>query len=95
MGGKITIRKVNNKQLLNDFVKLPHRLYANSPQYVPDLDSDIRDTFNPRKNMGLEFSEIQAFVAYDERRQCVGRIAGIINHRANKKGTRRMYVSVS
>lgn len=85
MGGKITIRKVNNKQLLNDFVKLPHRLYANSPQYVPDLDSDIRDTFNPRKNMGLEFSEIQAFVAYDERRQCVGRIAGIINHRANKK----------
>lgn len=85
MGSKITIKRVNNKHLLNDFVRLPHRLYADCPQYVPDLDSDIRDTFNPRKNMGLEFAEMQAFVAYDEGKQCVGRIVGIINRRANEK----------
>ena len=85
MRNKITIKKVNNKHLLNDFVRLPHRLYADCPQYVPDLDSDIRDTFNPRKNRGLEFAEMQAFVAYDEGKQCVGRIVGIINRRANEK----------
>lgn len=85
MDNKVTIKKVNNKHLLNDFIKLPHRLYANCPQYVPDLDSDVRDYFDPRKNKGLEFTDIQAFVAYDEDGQCVGRIAGIINRRANEK----------
>lgn len=70
---------------MNDFVRLPHRLYANCPQYVPDLDSDIRNTIDPQKNTGLEYSDIQAFVAYNEKGQCVGRIAGIINRNANKK----------
>lgn len=85
MSSKITIKKVTNKRLLHDFVKLPHRLYANCPQYVPDLDSDIRDYFDPQKNKGLEHCDIQAFVAYNDSETCVGRIAGIINHHANKK----------
>ena len=42
MDRKVIIKKVNNKRLLNDFIRLPRRLYANCPQYVPDLDSDIR-----------------------------------------------------
>lgn len=46
---------------------------------------DIRNTFDPRKNAGLEFSEIQPFIAYNDEGKPVGRIAGIINHRANKK----------
>lgn len=82
---KVIINKVRTKQEMNDFIQLPHRLYANCPQYVPDLDSDIRETFDPRKNAGLEYSVIQPFVAYDEKGECVGRIAGIINHRANEK----------
>ena len=85
MGRNVIVKKVANKRLLDDFVKLPRRLYANCPQYVPDMDSDIRNTFDPRKNMGLEYSEIQAFVAYYENGKCVGRIAGIINRRANEK----------
>ncbi len=82
---KITITKVSNRHQMNDFIRLPHRLYADCPQYVPDLDSDILDTFNPRKNAGLDYSDIQPFVAYDEKGECVGRIAGIINRRANEK----------
>lgn len=82
---KITINEVQTKREMDDFIRLPHRLYADCPQYVPDLDTDIRDTFNPCKNAGLEYSDIQPFVAYDERGNCVGRIAGIINHRANEK----------
>ena len=82
---KITINEVQTKREMDDFIRLPHRLYADCPQYVPDLDTDIRDTFDPCKNAGLEYSDIQPFVAYDERGNCVGRIAGIINHRANEK----------
>ena len=46
---------------------------------------DIRETFDPRKNPGLEFSDIQPFIAYDKGGNVVGRIAGIINCRANEK----------
>lgn len=69
---------------MNDFVKLPNLIYSDSPYYIPDLEMDVKDTFNP-KNVALEQCNIQAFIAYDEEKKPVGRIAGIINHRANKK----------
>lgn len=81
----LTIKKVETKRTMNDFVRFPEIIYKDCLYYVPDLEMDIRNMFNPKKNAGLECSEIQAFVAYDSRKFLVGRIAGIINHRANKK----------
>ncbi len=81
----ITIEKADNRRRMDDFVRLPHRLYKDCAQYVPDLDMDIRDNFNPRKNAGMEYCDLQPFVAYDEQGTCVGRVAGIINRRANEK----------
>ena len=73
---------MTTKKGMDDFVKFPKSLYAGISQYVPDMDSDIRNTFHPTKNKSLEFADIQAFVAYKEGKT-VGRIAGIINHKAN------------
>ena len=81
----VYIKEVKTGREMDDFVHLPRRLYAGNPYYVPDLESDIRETFDPQKNAALEFSDIQAFMAYDEAGTPVGRIAGIINHRANEK----------
>lgn len=81
----LTIKKVATKREMNDFVRFPETIYKDCPYYVPDLEMDIRNMFNPQKNAGLECSEIQAFVAYDARKRTVGRIVGIINHRANEK----------
>ena len=47
------------------------------------MDSDIADMFNPRQNPGLAFSDIQGFLAY-EGEDVVGRVAAIINRRANE-----------
>ena len=69
---------------MRDFVALPRRLYAHCPQYVPDLDLDVRNTFSRKHNSGLVFCEVQPFVAYREDVP-VGRITAIINHRANEK----------
>lgn len=82
---KVKIVKADTKKTMNDFVALPRYIYKDCSQYVPDLDMDVRATFDPKKNAGLEFSDIQPFVAYDERGKCVGRITAIINHRANEK----------
>lgn len=81
----LTIKKVTTKREMNDFVEFPGTIYKDCPYYVPDLEMDVRNMFNPKKNAGLECSEIQAFVAYDSNVHPVGRIAGIINHRANEK----------
>lgn len=81
----ISVKKVGTKREMNDFVKFAGWLYAGCQYYVPDLEMDIRDTFDSRKNAGLEFSDIQPFIAYNEEGKVVGRIAGIINHRANEK----------
>ncbi len=81
-GNSIQVIQVNNKKGMDDFVKFPKSLYAGISQYVPDMDSDIRDTFRPSRNKSLKFTDIQAFVAY-RNGETVGRIAGIINHKAN------------
>lgn len=81
----ISVKKVRTKREMDDFVKFAGQLYANCQYYVPDLEMDVRETFDPSKNAGLEFSDIQPFIAYDEEEKPVGRIAGIINHRANEK----------
>ena len=79
----VVIRKVSTKQEMNDFVKFPETLYAGCTEYVPDMETEVRETFDPNKNAGLEFSTIQSFVAYKDG-IVVGRIAGIINRRANE-----------
>ncbi|WP_102406793.1 N-acetyltransferase [Parabacteroides bouchesdurhonensis] len=88
---KISIKRVTMKREMDDFVKLAESIYADCPYYVPDLEMDVRDTFNPHKNAGLECSVVQPFIAYDDAGKPVGRIAGIINRRANEKwGTKNV-----
>ncbi len=80
---RIQVKLVTDKKGINDFIRFPKSLYANINQYVPDLDCDIRDLFNPSKNTSLSFTDLQAFVAYRDG-EVVGRIAGIINRKANE-----------
>lgn len=84
MNSDISIKPVVSRGEMNDFIHIVNRIYKDCPQYVPDLESDIREFFNIKTNPGLEFSDVQAFVAY-RGKECVGRIVGIINRRANEK----------
>ena len=81
---EIQIRKINSRQELADFIHIVDEIYQDYPQYVPDLENGIKGLFNIKTNPGLEFSDIQPFVAYKDQKP-VGRIVGIVNHKANKK----------
>lgn len=81
---KIDVVKVSDKRVMDDFIRLPYFIYDGCPQYVPDLESDIRDLLDSRKNPAYSFSQIQPFVAYCNG-IAVGRIVGIINRKANEK----------
>lgn len=80
----VTVKQVCDRRTMNDFVHVVDSIYGDCPQYVPDLESDVRKLFNSQKNPGLEFSDIQAFVAY-QNEQPVGRVVGIVNGKANQK----------
>ena len=82
--GNICVRKVATKKDLDAFVNFPLRLYAGNKQFVPEMANEVRNSFNPEKNDGLSFTKVQAFIA-ERDGVMVGRIAGIINSRANKK----------
>lgn len=80
----ITIKKVSNRSELKKFIRFNYELYKNNPYSVPDLYDDMLNTFNKRKNAAFEFCEADYFLAYRDNR-IVGRVAAIINHRANEK----------
>lgn len=81
---KVDVVKVRGKHEMDDFIRLPYSIYNNYPQYVPELETDVRELFESRKNPAYEFSQIQPFVAYRNEIP-VGRIVGIINRKANEK----------
>jgi hypothetical protein len=72
----------NNKKHKREFLDLPFRIYADSPQWVPPLDSDARLMLNPGKHPFYKHSEAAFFLALDHGRT-VGRLAVLENRRYN------------
>lgn len=79
----IEVREVNSKSELKQFVKFNIQLYKGCPYHVPGLISDEMMTLSKEKNPAFDFCESKYFLAYKEGK-IVGRIAAIINHKANE-----------
>ena len=79
----VIIKKVSNRREMKAFVRFNYELYKDCPYAVPDLLEDTLDTFTPRKNAAFDFCEADCFLALREGK-IVGRIAAIINHKANR-----------
>ena len=59
-----------------------------SPYSVPDLYDDMLGTFSPKKNAAFEFCEADYFLAL-KGGKVVGRVAAIINRRANERWNKK------
>ena len=80
----VEIKRISTPEGLRDFIHVVYDIYRGCPQYVPDLESDVRGLFDERTNPGLAFSQVQPFVAYRDGK-AVGRVVGIVNRRANER----------
>ena len=80
----VEIRQIETKRELKQFIQFANDLYADCPYYCPPLLFDELNCFDPEKNPALEVCEFQLWMAYREGKP-VGRVAGIINRRANEK----------
>ena len=80
----VEIRKVADKKSLEAFIQFHYDLYRDNPYDAPTLHSDEVHTLSKDKNAAFEFCEADYFLAYRDGK-VVGRIAGIINRRANER----------
>lgn len=80
---EITIKTVSTRKELKTFVRFANRLYKGNPYYVPSMPLDDLNTLDKNVNAAFEFCEAEYFLAY-KNDEVVGRVAAIINHKANK-----------
>src|SRR5690606_42118231 len=78
----VEIIPVQSKRQLAAFIDLPHDLYANDPNYVPELFLGQQDLLSANKHPFYKHSSAQAFLAYKEGK-LVGRILAICNTNHN------------
>lgn len=80
----IQIKRVETKKDLKRFIEFHYDLYKGNPYDVPNLYSDEVNTLSKNKNAAFDFCEAEYFLALKEGK-IVGRVAAIINHKANEK----------
>ena len=85
----IEVKEVLTAGQMNKFATYPIKLYKGCPYYVPNLLSDEKATFNPKKNFSLEKNKCKAFLCYKDGK-LVGRIAGLINYKDNELTGKKM-----
>lgn len=82
---KPILKVVEGKRDLTKFIHFPEKLYKNDKWWVPALISDEYNTLQASKNPAFDYCEAKLWLALDEKGNVVGRVAGIINHEANKR----------
>lgn len=85
----VEIKRVTTRGELKKFIRFNYEFYKDNAQSVPDLYDDMLNTFSPRRNAAFEFCEADYFMAYRDGK-AVGRVAAIINRRANETWGRKV-----
>ncbi|NLF65807.1 MAG: N-acetyltransferase [Chloroflexi bacterium] len=78
----VTIQRVGNDKELKEFIRVPWKVYANDPNWVPWLYYERLEFFDKRKNAFFEHAEGDYFIARRDG-EAVGAIAVFVNHRYN------------
>ena len=84
----IEIRPVTTRRELQQFVQFYYDLYRGNDHAVPYLYSEEMSVLREDRNSSFECCEAQYFMAFKNDKM-VGRVAAIINYRANKRWDRK------
>lgn len=86
---EIEIKKVSSRRELKKFIGFPFRLYKGNKYWCPPMRFDELNTLRSDKNPAFDFCEASYWLAY-RGTEMVGRVAGIINHKANEKWNEKL-----
>jgi hypothetical protein len=79
---------VSGKRDLDDFIKLPYRLYKGEPNWVPPLLKLQGEMFSVKHNAFYQHADVQLFLAYKDGR-VAGRVTAHIDHEHNRYWSER------
>lgn len=79
----VTVSQVSTAKEMRAFVRFNYELYKDCTYAVPDFLEDTLETLDARRNPAFRFSQAAYFLARKDGR-IVGRVAAIINTRANE-----------
>jgi hypothetical protein len=79
----IEVRPVHSRGDLMRFIKLPWRIYRNSPRWVPPLISERKHHLDREKNPFFQHAEAEYFLAWRDG-EPVGRISAHVDQRFNE-----------
>jgi len=80
----ILIKEAITRKEMKQFIMFPFELYKNDKNWVPPLIFDEWNTFSRKKNPSSQHCEAAYLLAYKDG-TIVGRIAAIINYKANER----------
>lgn len=77
--------KTNEQELT--WIQFPAQLYKDDPNYIPSLQQDIKDVFDPEKNkvFSLDKSEVIRWLLKEKDGTIIGRIAAFVNGKTYTK----------
>ena len=84
----VTIKRVRTKEDLRTFIDFHYDLYEGNPYDVPNLFTDEFNTLDKKHNAAFDFCSAEYYLAYKDG-DLVGRVAAIINSRANERWGRK------
>lgn len=79
----LEIKEITTHKELKQFIEFTNTLYRECEYYCPPLFFDEVNCFDKEKNPALEVCDYKLWMAYRDGK-AVGRIAGIVNYRANE-----------
>ncbi len=77
----INVQEVTTPKQLKQFIRLPYRLYANDPHWIPPLLADEKKYWT--RHPGLRKNTVKMFLAYKNGKPA-GRIGFMVNKRYNE-----------
>lgn len=80
----VEIKEITTHKELKQFIEFTNTLYRECEYYCPPLFFDEVNCFDKEKNPALEVCDYKLWMAFRDGK-AVGRIAGIVNYKANEK----------
>jgi GNAT superfamily N-acetyltransferase len=77
---RLSIQEVVTGREMDRFIKFQWKIYKNDNKWVSPLLIDRKTFLNPKKNPFFKSAQVKFFMAYDEKKRPLGRIAAIISH---------------
>lgn len=75
------LQEVTTAEQVEEFRKLPFKIYEDDPNWIPHIRQEIEEVFDPEKNPYFGHGEAIRWILRNEEGEVVGRVAAFINWR--------------